>query len=384
MRESMELLKRYLSFKDYWIISMFRYLNIEIGNVNYEIDKETLAILCLYLKNREHKILKEIWSEKSIQHDMFEFCDYAYDYFSKTLIPSKREFEEKMLERLKFSPIKNLLLSFYEEFNYQYKVRMSEKDFYYTLFDKDYDIYYLKDVEGIELKEIYNYGDMFFYIVVDGIVEYEKKLIPEKNMLVTMKKSKDLNLKSFVNKASVIIFVFKKEFLNKLNIVFEVEETKIYRIYNMSIFNMILNSKIEDNKTRQILFQAMLYLLEKVKGEKNKILNYEWIKYKADIIKFVENNDNLDEKELGKFLIRELNMSMAKIYMVFKFLFDTTPAKLIEREKISKSYKLLLESEKSIEEIADELGYTLKTFVRKFEGASGYSPSKFRKIMRDY
>lgn len=385
MRESMTLLKRYLSFEDYWIIAMFKHINLEVGNSYYEIDRETLTVLCEYLRSRDLQKLKQIWGEKSIQHDIFEFCEIAYRYFTEFPFATKKEFEESLSSKLKMSPIKDLLLSFYDELNHQYVLKVNSRDEHlnYSYTDEDFDIYYLKDVEKIELKEIYTNGDVFFYLVVDGIIEYNKKLISEQNMIVTLKKNKELKLVPFVNKASVMVFVVKKHFLNKLGINIEPADDRVYRIYNTSIFSMILSKKGSDRKNSQILFQVILYLLEKVKETRNEISNLELITYKTEIVNFIDNNYYMGEKELGESLLKKMDMSLSKLYKIFKFLFDTTPGKYIEKIKISKSYKQLVESNKSIEEIAYELGYSFKTFTRKFEIVTGHSPSKFRKMMRD-
>lgn len=385
MRENMVLLKKYLSFRDYWILHIFQYINTEIGNNYYEVDKETLMTLCEYLKNKDIQKLKQIWGEKSIQFDIFEFCEFSYEYFSKNFEFSEEKFQESLPLKLKNSLIKGLLLSFYDELHSQYLIEVKGQDDInsYSYLDIDFDVHYLKDIEKIEIKEIYPQGDVFFYLIVDGMVKYDNKLLTSQNMVITTKKIKELGLEPFATKSTIVIFVIKKQFLNKLDINIELPEDKVYKMCNMALFNMILSKKKIDSTNSLKLFQLVLYLLEKINNGRAEVLNLEWMKYKSDIIEFVENNSNLDEKEIGERMLERLDMSLSKMYKVFKFLFNMTPGKYIEKVKISKSYKLIVESSKSIEDIAVELGYNLKTFTRKFEDVSGYSPSKFRKIMRD-
>lgn len=385
MRESMILLKEYLNFRDYWIIAMFKHINLEIGNSYYEIDKETLLVLCEYLKNRDTHKLSQIWGKKSIQYDIFTFCEYLYEYFSRNPDSTKEEFQVNLTEKLKRSLIKDLLLSFYDEIHYQYlaEKRECENQNNYSYLDVDFDIHYLRDVDKIEIKEMYTNGDIFFYLVVDGLIKYDNKLLSAQDMAITTRKIKEVGLEPLASKSSIIIFVIKKQFLNKLNIDISLKEEKLCKMCNMSLFNIILSRKKINDKNTLELFQLILYLLEKVNNGRNEVLNLEWMEYKRDIIEVVEENYYLDEKEIGEKMLEKLNMSLSKLYKVFKFMFNMTPGKYIEKIKVGKSYKLLVDSDKSVENIADELGYTFKTFSRKFEEITGYSPSKFRKMMRD-
>ena len=128
MRENMVLLKKYLSFRDYWILHIFQYINTEIGNNYYEVDKETLMTLCEYLKNKDIQKLKQIWGEKSIQFDIFEFCEFSYEYFSKNFEFSEEKFQENLPLKLKNSLIKELLLSFYDELHSQYLIELKGQE----------------------------------------------------------------------------------------------------------------------------------------------------------------------------------------------------------------------------------------------------------------
>lgn len=385
MRESMILLKKYLNFKDYWIISMFQYINLEIGNSYYEIDKETLIVLCEYLKNKNLKKLSQIWGEKSIQYDIFEFCEFSYEYFNKNSSAKKEEFQEKLSLKLKKSLIKELLLSFYDELYSQYLIGNQEKENQnnFSYLAGDFDIHYLKEIDKIEIREMYTNGDLFFYLVIDGIFKFNNKLLVAQDMVVATKKINELGIEPFVTKSSVIIFVLKKQFLNKLNINIELPKEKLCKICNTSLFNIILNRKEIDENNTIILFQIILYLLEKINQKRTKIVNLEWIKYKTVISNIIESNCYLNEKEIGEKILEKLDISLSKMYKIFKFLFNMTPVKYIEKIKVSKSYKMLVDSDKSIEDIAEELGYSFKTFTKKFEDITGYSPSKFRKMMRN-
>lgn len=385
MRESMILLKEYLNFRDYWIIAMFKHINLEIGNRYYEIDKETLLVLCEYLKNKDTHKLSQIWGKKSIQYDIFTFCEYLYEYFSRNPDSTKEEFQINLTEKLKRSLIKDLLLSFYDEIHYQYLAgkRENKNQNNYLYLDVDFDIHYLRDVNKIEIKEMYTNGDIFFYLVVDGLIKYDNKLLSAQDMAITTRKIKEVGLEPLASKSSIIIFVIKKQFLNKLNIDTSLKEEKLCKMCNMSLFNIILSRKEINDKNTLELFQLILYLLEKVNNGRNEILNLEWMEYKREIVEIVEKNYYLEEKEIGEKILEKLNMSLSKLYKVFKFMFNMTPGKYIEKIKVGKSYKLLVDSDKSVENIADELGYTFKTFSRKFEEITGYSPSKFRKMMRD-
>ncbi len=95
----------------------------------------------------------------------------------------------------------------------------------------------------------------------------------------------------------------------------------------------------------------------------------------------------IDEYQSGKMKIEDVamrfNVSKQKLTKGFKETFDIPIGQYINKVKMKRACALLAENDKSIEQIADEMGYLDKSNLpRIFKKTFGVSPSNYRKNLR--
>jgi AraC family transcriptional regulator len=68
---------------------------------------------------------------------------------------------------------------------------------------------------------------------------------------------------------------------------------------------------------------------------------------------------------------------------MFAGVFGVTPHQYLVRSRLRKAARLLSEPERSVTDIAIDVGFTdLSNFVRTFHRAAGVSPSRFRRAAK--
>ena len=89
---------------------------------------------------------------------------------------------------------------------------------------------------------------------------------------------------------------------------------------------------------------------------------------------------NLDKELSLEQITQDLHISKSSLYRIFHAHFHCTIIAYIMQRRISKSMEMLLNSNLSIEQIAQNLGFTgAATYVRVFKKINGVTPSQFRK-----
>ena len=89
---------------------------------------------------------------------------------------------------------------------------------------------------------------------------------------------------------------------------------------------------------------------------------------------------NIEKKLTLEFISEELFVSIPHIERVFKETFHITPSKYISQRKINQVATLLITTNYSIEDIANQLGYSDAKYLSKcFKKAKGISPLQYRK-----
>ena len=95
-------------------------------------------------------------------------------------------------------------------------------------------------------------------------------------------------------------------------------------------------------------------------------------------------NDNLSNPKLNvKFLTEQLNISRTPLYVKVKAITDIGVGDYINKIKIEKAIYLLTQTELSMIEISEKLGFSTQGyFSTTFKQATGYSPSKYKEIYK--
>jgi transcriptional regulator GlxA family with amidase domain len=95
--------------------------------------------------------------------------------------------------------------------------------------------------------------------------------------------------------------------------------------------------------------------------------------------RFAMQNNLTGELDIRQ-LARDNNVGYAYFRKMFKKYMGVSPLRYHLNLRIMRSRELLLTSDKSINEISDELGFTsVYYFSRLFKNKTGLSPTKFRK-----
>lgn len=181
---------------------------------------------------------------------------------------------------------------------------------------------------------------------------------------------------------TILVIKIKNRFLNNMNINPTLEKRKIH-IYSLEPFDFILKEKGIEETNKFLVFKSAVYLTEYLKDNNFQFLDSTLLEYKEKILKVIEQTDEIEEEEIIKKFLAELDVGQSKLYRIFEDLFSTTPNKYIQDLKLRKAFRLLTETDIRIELIAEKLGYSGKVFSQKFFEKTGYLPSTFRKMMKN-
>ena len=110
-------------------------------------------------------------------------------------------------------------------------------------------------------------------------------------------------------------------------------------------------------------------------------------KLNDDVGQFIPVLEYVNENYAKKISVETLSalIGYTDTYFSTKFtaLFGTTPNKFIENKRIERAKILLLASQSTISEITEKCGYSdIYYFSKRFKLATGYTPSKFRKLFK--
>lgn len=98
----------------------------------------------------------------------------------------------------------------------------------------------------------------------------------------------------------------------------------------------------------------------------------------VNIIDYI-NNHYLDDISPQK-IAQHFNISYSQLYKLCMSKFNSSPKKIITNHRIRVAVDLLIDSDNTIKEIAQKVGYKDEFLFSK---TLGYCPSKFRKLNKD-
>ena len=131
-----------------------------------------------------------------------------------------------------------------------------------------------------------------------------------------------------------------------------------------------------------LLVLLALYVQKKTREAIQKEMRAKDYQFISKFEKYIEehledNNLNVDE------ISAALAMSRATLYTKVKSTYDTGIGEYIESKRMERAKQLLAETDLSIAEIADKVGYsTSRYFSTRFKAKTGDSPLAYRKSHR--
>lgn len=104
---------------------------------------------------------------------------------------------------------------------------------------------------------------------------------------------------------------------------------------------------------------------------------------KTQVIKYVhQESSEVEQMNISSFLERDLNKSYSSLSSLFSKAEGRTIEKYVILQRIERVKELLVYGEKTISEIAWELGYSSSQYLsNQFKAETGFTPSQFRKLM---
>jgi AraC-like DNA-binding protein len=149
------------------------------------------------------------------------------------------------------------------------------------------------------------------------------------------------------------------------------------------MFAIEMTSKDDlQNDMLQMMLKRLLILCTRIYKEQTELTNFD--KKQLDIVReynyLVESN--FKTKHQVADYAEMLNKSPKTLSNLFKKYNEKSPLQIIQNRTILEARRLLRYSDKSIKEIAYEIGYEdIQSFSRFFKKAEGVSPSDFKKTV---
>jgi AraC-like DNA-binding protein len=100
-----------------------------------------------------------------------------------------------------------------------------------------------------------------------------------------------------------------------------------------------------------------------------------------DLLVFIDKHlhEELDRDDLAE----RVGLSAARFHVVFEEVVGLAPMSFVKRQRMKKAQILLAETQRSVKEIGDEVGYPdAYTFSRAFKNTVGISPKQYRQRSR--
>lgn len=129
------------------------------------------------------------------------------------------------------------------------------------------------------------------------------------------------------------------------------------------------------------IFEILKLLIKKERKDEDVLYI---LKYKNEIINLIDMNIEKKVKDIIDEICKNLKVSIPTCYKLFKINFNETPKKYILNRKLNKSCSDLCKSNKSIEEIAKDIGISRKLYLKYFFDYSGYQVEQFRELGKIY
>ena len=154
------------------------------------------------------------------------------------------------------------------------------------------------------------------------------------------------------------------------------------------ICQMMQDEVLQENPNYAIIRQLLSVLFTMIEGERKKLALDKDVLQKTQNISFKNFLTILEEnykRPVGvEYYAEKLFMSARNLNLICQNILEQSVSEIIETRKLIEAKNLLISTDKTISEIAFELGYNENSyFSNVFKKKAGISPSEFRESMKN-
>ncbi|UWX56001.1 helix-turn-helix transcriptional regulator [Maribacter litopenaei] len=154
------------------------------------------------------------------------------------------------------------------------------------------------------------------------------------------------------------------------------------------ICQMMQDEVLQENPNYAIIRQLLSVLFTMIEGERKKLVLDKDVLQKTQNISFKNFLTILEEnykRPVGvEYYAEKLFMSARNLNLICQNILEQSVSEIIETRKLIEAKNLLISTDKTISEIAFELGYNENSyFSNVFKKKAGISPSEFRESMKN-
>ena len=231
-----------------------------------------------------------------------------------------------------------------------------------------------------EIKNYFTKDDIVFYINLNGIVSINNIILFNEEGIFLKNSLKLEKIKNITENYFGTIYLIKKNFFKELGIDIFQQDSRKFRVQTKEIFGFFKWRKFEEKLCDIQVFFSIFSILKLIIDKEIEIEEPPYLKYKNRIIDVIDNNIDKKIKDIVERICSDLKISIPTCYKIFKTIFNETPKKYIMDKKLGKSCYELSRSDKSIDEIAKNIGFSKVLYLKKFLDYYGYKVDEFRKI----
>ena len=165
-----------------------------------------------------------------------------------------------------------------------------------------------------------------------------------------------------------------------IDIASDATHTRLKKIFDDMICHYENKTFISNLMLESLIRELLAIYLQEAGIENVSIINTKNSDRQSTILKYIE--DNIDKKISVEDIAGEVYLHPNYFIRYFKKSFGMSPARYINKRKMELSCRMLGESEMSVSEVAEELGYgDIYHFSKIFKNYTGFSPRYYKKYL---
>lgn len=384
MTEALKIiLKHHVNKREFAILQLYDFFTKEIFNKNYFIDDITLKrLLDFFENNSDLEIFNSFWGENSIQYSILDAALILNDFFENDINSSKKSLELILLNRLTNKDIIKVVLEYFQPLKELYLFSTNDNKEQITYEDQNFRIYFLNSNRA--LVNDYELNNIYLYTVIKGNIYHEENIYSKRDVFYSDSRInfKSLNDEDFL----IMLIVIKPLFLKNSNISINLASTTKHSIYDPNIFKLIdslYKNKIDISEDMLLIFELVYYLIEVSNGIKFETINIDEFQYKKIISTTIIENIYLKEKDIIDLLLKNLKVSLTKLYKIFDTLYFMSPVNYVMQLRLKSICKDLATSNHSIETISLNYGFSMQRLSKLIFQEYGFTPTELRKMFKE-